>query len=136
MRLSAHQRQVLTQTARDCFDPDARVRLFGLRTDDTRESADIDLLIETRLQAPGQIALWSWPAGECLPEVMVVARHDSLAGLALTNSKVLDPCRSQPAGECSPAVMVVVRHDSLAGKLLQRQNTCPLSETAFRRIFA
>jgi predicted nucleotidyltransferase len=56
MRLSALQRQVLTQTARDCFDPEVRVRLFGSRTDDTRKGGDIDLLIETQLQDPGQIA--------------------------------------------------------------------------------
>ena len=56
MRLSALQRQVLTQTARDCFDPDVRVRLFGSRTDDTRKGGDIDLLIETQLQDLGQIA--------------------------------------------------------------------------------
>jgi hypothetical protein len=77
------------QTAGDCFEPDVRVRLFGSRTDDAREGADIDLFIETRLQAPGQIALWSWPAGECLPEVMVVARHDSLAGKLLQIQKSL-----------------------------------------------
>ena len=56
MRLSALQRQVLTQTARDCFDPDVRVLLFGSRMDDTRKGGDIDLLIETQLQDPGQIA--------------------------------------------------------------------------------
>jgi predicted nucleotidyltransferase len=56
MRLSALQRQVLTQTARECFDPDVRVRLFGSRMDDTRKGGDIDLLIETQLQDPGQIA--------------------------------------------------------------------------------
>ena len=47
MRLSALQRKVLTQTARDCFDPDVRLRLFGSRMDDTRKGGDIDLLIET-----------------------------------------------------------------------------------------
>ena len=56
MRLSALQRQILTQTARDFFEPDVRVRLFGSRMDDTRKGGGIDLLIETQLQDPGQIA--------------------------------------------------------------------------------
>ena len=56
MRLTPHQRQVLTQTARDCFDPAAQVRLFGSRADDARRGGDIDLLIETQLQDPAQIA--------------------------------------------------------------------------------
>ena len=56
MRLSPHQRQVLTQTARDCFDPAVQVRQFGSRADDARKGGDIDLLIETQLQDPAQIA--------------------------------------------------------------------------------
>ena len=56
MRLTPHQRQVLTQTARDCFDPAVQVRLFGSRADDARKGGDIDLLIETQLQDPAQIA--------------------------------------------------------------------------------
>jgi hypothetical protein len=54
--LTPQQRQVLTQTARDCFDPAVQVRLFGSRADDARKGGDIDLLIETQLQDPAQIA--------------------------------------------------------------------------------
>lgn len=56
MRLTSQQRQVLTAAARDCFGPKARVRLFGSRADDTRRGGDIDLLIETELCDPAQIA--------------------------------------------------------------------------------
>jgi hypothetical protein len=46
MRLSPHQRQVLVQTARVCFDPHVQVRLFGSGPDDARRGGDIDLLID------------------------------------------------------------------------------------------
>jgi predicted nucleotidyltransferase len=56
MRLTPFQRQVFIQTARECFEPLAQVRLFGSRTDHSRKGGDIDLLIETQLQDPARIA--------------------------------------------------------------------------------
>jgi predicted nucleotidyltransferase len=56
MRLTPHEREVIRQSARECFDAQARVRLFGSRTDDARQGGDIDLLIDTRLTDPDQIA--------------------------------------------------------------------------------
>ena len=56
MRLTLFQRQVFIQTARECFEPLAQVRLFGSRTDHSRKGGDIDLLIETQLQDPARIA--------------------------------------------------------------------------------
>jgi hypothetical protein len=55
MRLTPFQRQVFIQTARECFEPQALVRLFGSRTDHSRKGGDIDLLIETQLQDPARI---------------------------------------------------------------------------------
>ena len=56
MRLTPHQRQVLTEAARDCFDAGVQVRLFGSRADDARRGGDIDLLIQTQLSDPAQIS--------------------------------------------------------------------------------
>jgi predicted nucleotidyltransferase len=56
MRLTPQQHHIITQAARDCFDPAVRVRLFGSRMDDARKGGDIDLLIETQWQDAAQIA--------------------------------------------------------------------------------
>jgi len=56
MRLSDIERETLKQTARDCFEPNVVLRLFGSRLDDARKGGDIDLLIETRMVDPAQIA--------------------------------------------------------------------------------
>lgn len=56
MRLNAHQRQTIMQTARSCFSAGAIVRLFGARTDDRRRGGDIDLLISTSLAEPSATA--------------------------------------------------------------------------------
>ena len=56
MRLTPLQRQVFIQTARECFEPLAQVRLFGSRAVNSRKGGDIDLLIETQLQDPARIA--------------------------------------------------------------------------------
>ena len=56
VRLGDAEREVLRQAARECFEPDAVVRLFGSRLDDSRKGGDIDLLIETALTDPARIA--------------------------------------------------------------------------------
>ena len=51
MRLTETQRRtIVTETAR-IFGPDATVRLFGSRTDDTARGGDIDLHIEATRDA-------------------------------------------------------------------------------------
>ena len=47
MRLTEDQRRVIKQLAREAVGEDARVLLFGSRTDDTRRGGDIDLLVES-----------------------------------------------------------------------------------------
>lgn len=56
MRLNPFERQVLKEAAQTCFDANAVVRLFGSRLDDSRKGGDIDLLIDTGLTDPSQIA--------------------------------------------------------------------------------
>ena len=46
MRMSDHTRKIVRDCAAEIFGPDARVRLFGSRTDDSARGGDIDLLIE------------------------------------------------------------------------------------------
>jgi predicted nucleotidyltransferase len=52
MRLSAQDANDIRQAVTDIFGPEARVRLFGSRTDDAALGGDIDLYIETN--APSQ----------------------------------------------------------------------------------
>jgi hypothetical protein len=56
MRLTEKQRTILKEATAACFEPMATVRLFGSRTDDTKRGGDIDLLIETTIDDPVQIA--------------------------------------------------------------------------------
>ena len=49
MRLSDEQKRIIREEVTNAFGPEAEVRLFGSRLDDTRRGGDIDLYIE----APG-----------------------------------------------------------------------------------
>lgn len=55
MRLLPHEREVIKQSAQECFDSDVVIRLFGSRLDDSSKGGDIDLLIETHLTNPAEI---------------------------------------------------------------------------------
>ncbi|UZR29314.1 nucleotidyltransferase domain-containing protein [Methylococcus mesophilus] len=46
MRISPQTRSVIRQTAAELFGEEARVVLFGSRTDDDQRGGDIDLLID------------------------------------------------------------------------------------------
>ena len=54
MRLTAQQTRLIHDTAMQMLGTDARVVLFGSRTDDAAKGGDVDLFIETR-ESPG---LW------------------------------------------------------------------------------
>lgn len=47
MRLSASTQQVIRETVREIFGPEATVTVFDSRTDDTARGGDIDLLIRS-----------------------------------------------------------------------------------------
>jgi hypothetical protein len=56
MRLSEHEKATLKHAALACFGQGARLRLFGSRADVNRKGGDIDLLIESPLTDPADIA--------------------------------------------------------------------------------
>ena len=49
MRLTREQQEIIRRTTREVFGPDATVRLFGSRVDESKRGGDIDLLVETPL---------------------------------------------------------------------------------------
>lgn len=56
MRLTAFERDSLKQAARVHFGEDAKVRLFGSRTNDMARGGDIDLLVESNWTDPAKLA--------------------------------------------------------------------------------
>jgi predicted nucleotidyltransferase len=52
MRLTDHAREIIRNTTCEVFGPEARVRLFGSRTDDSQRGGDIDLLVELPVHDP------------------------------------------------------------------------------------
>ena len=56
MRLSELEKETLRHAALACFGHGTRLRLFGSRADEHRKGGDIDLLIESPLTDPADIA--------------------------------------------------------------------------------
>ena len=56
MRLTPHQHIVLKNTALQCFNSDAELRLFGSRVRDDLKGGDMDLLINTSMTHSDAIA--------------------------------------------------------------------------------
>ncbi len=52
MRLSPKSREIIRETTLEVFGAEARVRLFGSRTDDSLRGGDIDLLVELPCHQP------------------------------------------------------------------------------------
>ena len=57
MRLSDEQRTLIKRLILERVGSDARVQLFGSRTDDTRRGGDIDPLVESPRALPDRFAL-------------------------------------------------------------------------------
>ena len=74
MRLSTFAGSTIRGTVQSVLGPDARVRLFGSRTDDSARGGDIDLLVESD-------AVIEQP-------VLVAARIGALLQLALGDQRI------------------------------------------------
>lgn len=98
MRLSETERAVIRDTVRELFGPQARVRLFGSRTDDAARGGDIDLLIECPEPLPDRAARTH----------RLVARLQMRLGDQRIDALVVDP-----ATPATPIVRVA-RHTGIA----------------------
>ncbi len=56
MRLNQTERHVLKQAAQHCFRDDVVLKLFGSRARDDGAGGDIDLLVQTTMTNPTEIA--------------------------------------------------------------------------------
>lgn len=61
MRLTERERTAIKEAVERRFGPEARVKLFGSRVDDSRRGGDIDLYVETDLpaQEANRAKLWT-----------------------------------------------------------------------------
>ena len=50
MRLSAEDQKLIRNAATQCFGQQAKIFLFGSRTDDAQRGGDLDLYVETALE--------------------------------------------------------------------------------------
>ena len=57
MRLTPSERSAIRDTVRAVVGADARVRLFGSRTDDSARGGDIDLLVEIDRPVDGPVVV-------------------------------------------------------------------------------
>lgn len=85
MRLQDHEVRAILEASRKVFGPDAEVRLFGSRTDDSRTGGDIDLHITVaadvdRFSAQGDflVDLWKRLGDDQEIDVVVHRREDEL----------------------------------------------------------
>lgn len=99
MRLSEHEKESLKHAALTCFGYGTRLRLFGSRADEHRKGGDIDLLIESHLTDPADIAkahtrflsqiytclgeqkvdvLIDYPGRRCYPPIFQVAQEQGI----------------------------------------------------------
>lgn len=63
MRLSQYQQEEIRRAVRDIAGPEAQVRLFGSRLDDSARGGDIDLLVELPGEVDDEVALACKVAG-------------------------------------------------------------------------
>ncbi len=99
MRLSSESRAVIKRAAEASFGGGAVVRLFGSRVDDTKRGGDIDVLIETTLEDPGQI-------------VFAHTRFLSLLYQQLGEQKI-DVLIDYPGRKSHPPIFDVARREGL-----------------------
>lgn len=99
MRLSTFEREALKQAAQAGFVPGVVVRLFGSRVAEDLRGGDIDLLIETGMRDPAQIA-------------RAHTRFLSLVYSRLGEQKV-DVLIDYPAREQRPAIFELARQQGV-----------------------
>ena len=85
MRLSPQDRQAIVQAAADIAGRDARVLLFGSRTDDNLRGGDIDLLVEL----PGPVQRPAWLAAR-IETALVRALGDRKIDVLLSAPNLAD----------------------------------------------
>ncbi|MBK1614715.1 hypothetical protein CKO44_14670 [Rubrivivax gelatinosus] len=94
MRLSEDQRRLIRDTVAAALGPQARVRLFGSRIDDSRRGGDIDLLVEVPAPLPDRLRR----------ELELGARLELLLGGRRIDLLLLDPATPrQPVHEAALA---------------------------------
>ncbi len=94
MRLSDEQRRTIKRLTRELIGDDARVLLFGSRTDDARRGGDIDLLVESPRPLAERFAL----------ELQLGARIERALGGQRVDLLLVDPTKAlQPVHRAAQA---------------------------------